>query len=195
MRRADDQGSGQTGVPRLLPAAYSWRKGIRDEFGVDGQPNFIGIGVIIRGRRKIDDTHVSRADVHIRMPYEGRNADNARVLLAQDNCADLAIGLAVGTHIVADDFHAPIEEKVPVFMLFMKSPAFRQAGPYRVGVDKIDRIWMPVPPRVENLRHCAAIVHVGAALVFTRAFGICRLWRSVRFDCRRVLDRCGERFF
>lgn len=138
---------------------------------------------------EVNHPHVRIADVDIGVPHVSRDTDDPRVLGTENDLADLATGRAVWPHVVADNLHPAIQQKIAILVQFVQTPPFGAAGTDCVRIHKVNRIRVPAPARVKQLGYRAAIVDMGPALMLSRAIGILMDRRAVCLDRCRIRDR------
>src|ERR1019366_9557336 len=99
-------------------------EGMRNEIGIDRQPVFVRIGVLVGTGGQVDGDDVLAPDVMVGVPNQTRNVDDAPVLLGQVDNPDLAAGRRVRTNVVKHELHLTLQQDVAVLVLLMESPTF-----------------------------------------------------------------------
>ena len=90
----------------------------------------------------------------------GGDVHEAPPVLGEHELGDLTVGRGVLADVVADELHLAEQERVAVLVVAVQAPALDHAGADREDVGEHERVLVPFPARIEELRHRAAIVRV-----------------------------------
>src|SRR3954469_15151255 len=109
---------------------------MRYQWGVDGQPIFIGAIMIVGLGRKVNDHRFAVADVMIGMPDQRGNVHQAPVMPGKNNAIELVARGGIRSRIKEDQFDLAFDNNIAVFVVLMEPPTLHETRSDRKCISK-----------------------------------------------------------